>query len=466
MPRKKKNTHYKDEKYYQDLLQNSNIQAFLLTIRKGEGTLGSDGYYKHFNGGFINTLAVRPPHTMYTATHKKENGEEETIYSSAVGAYQFLNSEKKHYWDDRANRFGWTDILPTHQDIAALSQIDDKGAIQDILNGDIIRAINKTNGVWASLPGAKYNQPTQKLASALSFFKDQGGKLDQNSLQTLNEAPKVHFPKYKVASKRTPANMIPAGVADNKLVIKNTAHFSAYYTPLGAVSWGLKPALPMINGMDDSIISLFKGDKHENKRPANINHSGAAGHTEFKMEQMMYPSLSPEEIMNDILLNYPNLKNKWSKPVFGKNKRAYETGYFPKAGIEDPGWLPGIHYEPLKIPEAASVKYRYALSMATDSIIPTQMQMEKSGDASENKDVPTYFMNTGNEYGNAAGHQYSKTHRAMDRQLGKSVSIHLNAPMIGNFTVSTNDTANGFTDFKSQVEEVLLEILNNANVIH
>ena len=46
---------------------------------------------------------------------------------------------------------------------------------------------------------------------------------------------------------------------------------------------------------------------------------------------------------------------------------------------------------------------------------------------------------------------------------GKAVNINLNTPLIGNFTINTNDTGSGIADLRSNVEDVLLEILNSAN---
>jgi|GEM_PF-5170657 len=46
-----------------------------------------------------------------------------------------------------------------------------------------------------------------------------------------------------------------------------------------------------------------------------------------------------------------------------------------------------------------------------------------------------------------------------------SVVINLNKPMIGSFVINTRDVKEGINNFKHEVEEVLLEILNSANVI-
>lgn len=48
---------------------------------------------------------------------------------------------------------------------------------------------------------------------------------------------------------------------------------------------------------------------------------------------------------------------------------------------------------------------------------------------------------------------------------GRIININLNKAMIENFTINTKDIKEGLSDFKHKVEEVLLEILNSANVI-
>ncbi len=45
------------------------------------------------------------------------------------------------------------------------------------------------------------------------------------------------------------------------------------------------------------------------------------------------------------------------------------------------------------------------------------------------------------------------------------ININLNKPMIENFSINTNNINEGVNDFRHKVEEVLLEILNSANVI-
>jgi hypothetical protein len=49
--------------------------------------------------------------------------------------------------------------------------------------------------------------------------------------------------------------------------------------------------------------------------------------------------------------------------------------------------------------------------------------------------------------------------------VGRTININLNRPMIEHFTINAKEMKEGVDDFKHKVEEVLLEILNSANVI-
>jgi hypothetical protein len=47
----------------------------------------------------------------------------------------------------------------------------------------------------------------------------------------------------------------------------------------------------------------------------------------------------------------------------------------------------------------------------------------------------------------------------------RSVHIHFDKPLIDRFTVEVKDVKDGMGDIKRKIEEVLLEILNSANLI-
>lgn len=155
---------------YESLLLNSNIQAFLQLIRKGEGTLDSIGYQKLFGGNTFNSFADHPNILVTKSGYK----------STAAGAYQFLIAT----WRETKGSLGLPDFTPHSQDIGALKLIKDRGAIKDIIEGNVTKAIQKTNSIWASLPGSKYGQPTQKLNEAKAFYAAQGGTISSIDAQT------------------------------------------------------------------------------------------------------------------------------------------------------------------------------------------------------------------------------------------------------------------------------------------
>ena len=293
MPRKK------NELYYRQLLTNRNIQAYLMTIRKGEGTLGPKGYFRHFGKGSITTLDVRPAHKVYKAN---------SIYSSAVGAYQFLNSDKHPNWDSEANKFGWTDILPIHQDIAALDVIHENGAIQDILDGDIVAAIYKTNRIGASLPGARYNQPTQNLSKALSFYQEQGGVLEKYN-QNIVEDGKIK--KELTGRIKMPLNHhdLPSVISkvrtDCLLEKKATNTFkenNSIQDRRLANIFGLKSIRSLLNFPD------WRSAQKVNNRSLHPNLF-------FLKNNTVNPAITiaPDQIMRNIFTDHPAIRNKWNR---------------------------------------------------------------------------------------------------------------------------------------------------------
>lgn len=143
------------------MLQNSNVKAFLLMIRKGEGTLGVNGYKMLFGGQLFNSFADHPRIIV------KKSG----YSSSAAGAYQFLSKT----WDETAKVMGLADFSPINQDLGALGRIAIRGALDDVLAGRFELAVKKCAKEWASLPFSPYGQPTQTMTDARDFYKNNGG---------------------------------------------------------------------------------------------------------------------------------------------------------------------------------------------------------------------------------------------------------------------------------------------------
>lgn len=142
-------------------LANPYVQAFLMTIRAGEGTAGANGYRTMFGGGLIDSFADHPRQVICRNT---ANGR---ICSSAAGAYQFLRAT----WDRVAAKLGLPDFSPASQDAGALELIREKGALEDVKAGRFDVAVNKCRKVWASMPGAGYGQPEVEFAKYAEIYR-------------------------------------------------------------------------------------------------------------------------------------------------------------------------------------------------------------------------------------------------------------------------------------------------------
>lgn len=151
----------------QSALQSQNCQAFLHLIRAGESGQTADAYRTMFGGSMFDSFDAHP-NIVHTAGSLK---------STAAGAYQFL----KRTWDEVAEALGLPDFSPLMQDTAAVYLIRRRGALADVLAGNIKAAISKCGKEWASLPGSPYGQPTRTLEQALATYKAYGGQLGQST---------------------------------------------------------------------------------------------------------------------------------------------------------------------------------------------------------------------------------------------------------------------------------------------
>lgn len=141
---------------------NNNMAGFLWAIRNCEGTAGLDGYSELFGGGHFASFADHP-RTVVT-----KNG----YSSSAAGAYQILANT----WDTVIQpALHLPDFSPASQDAAAVLLIQNAGAYEDVMAGNLTEAVYKCAGIWASLPGSPYGQPTKTLTQVATYYENGGG---------------------------------------------------------------------------------------------------------------------------------------------------------------------------------------------------------------------------------------------------------------------------------------------------
>ncbi len=141
----------------------TNRRAFLDMIAWAEGTAGDDGYRMLFGGRLFDSFADHP--RVYVPFRNTS--------SSAAGRYQIL----ARTWDGVRGKLGLPDFSPPNQDAAALELIRERGALNDVDAGRVADAIAKVRKVWASLPGAGYNQPERGLVALMGVYQQAGGNI-------------------------------------------------------------------------------------------------------------------------------------------------------------------------------------------------------------------------------------------------------------------------------------------------
>lgn len=135
-------------------LQDPNVRRYLDTIAYAEGV--KHGYNTTFGNGRIEDLS-RHPNKIWGRT-----GDGAT---TATGRYQFIGST----WNNLAKKYGLNDFGARNQDLGAVALIAEKGALNDVMSGNIDAANRKLSSTWASLP--YNNSPHQSQRSTAEIAK-------------------------------------------------------------------------------------------------------------------------------------------------------------------------------------------------------------------------------------------------------------------------------------------------------
>lgn len=135
---------------YASLITNPKIRAFLDGIAWAEGA----NYNTLYGSGTFSDYSRHPNRRITAGAYT----------STAAGRYQFLYST----WIGIQRELGLPDFSPRSQDIGAVYLIAQKGAINNILNGDPVGALKKFGCLWAALPYATCGQRMRNLNDFLN----------------------------------------------------------------------------------------------------------------------------------------------------------------------------------------------------------------------------------------------------------------------------------------------------------
>lgn len=142
------------------LLANKNVRAMLRVIRAGESSQDESAYRVIVGGKQYFTSFDDHPRVFGVPN------------STAAGAYQIT----KTTWDWIKGPMKLADFSPENQDFAALGLIAYRGALLDVVNGNLEKAIPKLRNEWTSLPGASEVQ-FMTLDKAKQIFIAYGGNI-------------------------------------------------------------------------------------------------------------------------------------------------------------------------------------------------------------------------------------------------------------------------------------------------
>jgi muramidase (phage lysozyme) len=151
-----------------DAAGGQNVCALLDMIAWAEGTDNNvqptkDRGYDVLVGGALFTDYSRHPDTLVRLSS--------TLTSSAAGRYQILARQWKAYLPI----LKLPDFSPLSQDLYAINQLRERGALKMIQAGRFQDAIQAICTIWASMPGSPYGQPTHAMNECLAIFVMHGG---------------------------------------------------------------------------------------------------------------------------------------------------------------------------------------------------------------------------------------------------------------------------------------------------
>lgn len=149
-----------------------NVCAFLDTIANSEGTphdpvTRDDGYDVLVTG--INGPARFDSYKSHpnVLVHVNRSG----LDSTAAGRYQLLY----RYWLAYQKLLKLPDFSPVSQDLIAIQQIRERGALPYVIAGNFTHAVMLCSNIWASLPGNGYGQHQNTVALLQKFYQQAGG---------------------------------------------------------------------------------------------------------------------------------------------------------------------------------------------------------------------------------------------------------------------------------------------------
>ena len=161
------------------MTQYTNRRAFLDMLAVSEGTSTSPATKCKGYDVIVTGNDKQPEIFTDFSNHPFDLGRKSKVINSrgltsnASGRYQFMLKDWHHYRD----QLGLLNFGPEAQDAWALQLIRERGALPLIDLGQFALAVKRVSNLWASLPGAGYNQPEHSIDKLQVAYIKAGGVL-------------------------------------------------------------------------------------------------------------------------------------------------------------------------------------------------------------------------------------------------------------------------------------------------
>ena len=143
-----------------------NRSAFLDTIAYSE--LGAQ-LLQESDNGYNVLVGSTPSHPLlFDSYDDHPRIHNLKLQSTAAGRYQLL----ERYFDSYKSLLDLPDFSPPSQDAIAIQQIKEKGGLSLVDAGQFDDAVAAVCRIWASLPGAGYNQHENDLDALRTYYTD------------------------------------------------------------------------------------------------------------------------------------------------------------------------------------------------------------------------------------------------------------------------------------------------------
>ena len=158
-------------------MSEDNVRAFLDALAWAEGTARAPEPYRVCYS-YKHTIRSFADHPTITGEWKGEPLDSlgpryAGLKSTAAGRYQIIVGT----WREAKRALGLPDFSPESQDKAAVYLIRRRGALDDVMAGNLQAAVDKCAAEWASLPGSTSGQPQRKFDQLAAVYEGAGGNI-------------------------------------------------------------------------------------------------------------------------------------------------------------------------------------------------------------------------------------------------------------------------------------------------